>query len=65
MVHKKQQMCPLFSDNVCPQGKKSSNACKVRINGDFDPVAHFKDLLVMHCAIYINQQQKENQKKAR
>ena len=65
MVHKKQPMCPLFPDNACPQGKKASNACKIRINGDFDPVAYFKDLLVMNCAINIRQRQKENRPRVR
>jgi hypothetical protein len=49
---KKWQICPLFPERKCPQGTLASNACQVRINGDFDPMAYFKDLLVMHCAIY-------------
>jgi hypothetical protein len=65
MVHKNRPRCPLFPENVCPQGEKSSNACKIRINGEFDPVAYFKDLLVMHCAIKIRQRQKENRLKIR
>jgi hypothetical protein len=59
MPSKKRQRCPLFPESECPQGKKASNACRVRINGDFDPVAYFKDLLVMHCALYAARQQKE------
>jgi hypothetical protein len=58
MPSKKLQMCPLFPDRVCPKGKKASTACSVRINGDFDTVAYFKDLLLMHCAIHV--QQKSN-----
>ena len=65
MVHEKPQRCPLFRDHVCPQGEKASNACQIRINGDFDPVVYFKDLLVMHCAIYNSQHQKENRKRTR
>jgi hypothetical protein len=64
MSRRKQQRCPLFPENICPQGEKASKACTVRINGDFDPIAQFKDLLVMHCAIAIEQQNK-NSKKAR
>jgi len=53
-------MCPLFPEVVCPQGKKAREDCRVRINGDFDAVAQFKDLLLLHCAVYRTQQQNES-----
>ena len=56
MKETKQAMCPLFPDLVCPQGMKASQKCSVRVNGEFDPVLYFRDDLVMHCAIYQNQQ---------
>jgi hypothetical protein len=65
MVHSKLQKCPLFRDQVCPRGEKASHACRIRMNGDFDPVVYFKDLLVMHCAIYNSQLHKENRERVR
>lgn len=65
MPNKNQQICPLFPDVACPQGKKASEECRVRINGDFDAVAQFKDLLLLHCGIYRSQQQKESRSSAK
>jgi len=62
---KNKQICPLFPERKCPQGTLASNACQVRINGDFDPVAYFKDLLVMYCAIYAEKNTKKNKTKVR
>ena len=56
MIKEKKTMCPLFPEMICPQGKKASEACEVRVNGDFDPVLYFRDELVMHCAIYRKEQ---------
>ncbi len=51
MSKKNQAKCPLFPDVVCPQGEEASEACQVRVNGEFDPVLYFRDELVIHCAI--------------
>ena len=52
MTPPKKHMCPVFPDMICPQGEAMSNACSVRINGDFDPMSDFRDFLLVHCAIY-------------
>lgn len=62
MAIKENQMCPLFPEIACPRGKEAAAACSVRINGQFDPVTDFKDLLVMHCAIYRSEQQRKQEK---
>ena len=51
MPEKKQAMCPLFDDVVCPQGKDAADACQVRVNGDYDPMNDFNDYVFMNCAI--------------
>ena len=51
MNEQKQAMCPLFPDVPCPQGEEASEECRVRVNGDFDPVLYFRDELMMHCAV--------------
>ena len=56
-----QQRCPLFPDMFCPRGPEASQACSVRINGDFDPVLYFKDHLIVHCAIQRNQERLVNE----
>lgn len=56
MIKNKKVMCPLFPEMPCPQGQKASEACEVRINGNFDPVLYFRDELIMHCAIYQKEQ---------
>jgi len=63
MKQEKEQMCPLFPDMPCPQGKEASEACSVRINGNYDPVNDFRDHLLMHCALHRNQQRLENEQK--
>ena len=40
MNKQKQAMCPLFPDVPCPQGEEASEECRVRVNGDFDPVLY-------------------------
>ena len=57
MVDEKVHLCPVFPDLVCPQGKEMSEACSVIINGNFDPMHDFRDLLLLHCALYQNQQE--------
>ena len=52
-------MCPLVPEQPCPQGKEAGDACAVRVNGDYDPITDFKDLLVMHCAIHKSNQSRE------
>jgi hypothetical protein len=52
MKEDQEQMCPLFPDMKCPRGKEAAEECEVRINGIYDPVADFKDFLVMHCALH-------------
>ena len=44
-------MCPLFSDTPCPQGHDSADACKVRMEGDMNPLENFRDYLFMNCAL--------------
>ena len=61
MSEEKVYMCPLFPDQPCPQGKQAADECKVRVNGDYDPVTDFKDLLVMHCALH---KENENSEKS-
>ncbi|MEJ2543709.1 MAG: hypothetical protein P8Y99_06545 [Calditrichaceae bacterium] len=60
MSKSKQAMCPLFPDTPCPQGHESADACKVRMQGDLDPLENFRDYLFMNCAI---QRAKENKNK--
>jgi len=60
MVEEKVHMCPVFPDLVCPQGLEMSEACSVRVNGNFDPMVDFRDHLLLHCALYQNQQLSEN-----
>jgi len=60
MVENNIQKCPVFPVLLCPQGKEMSKACSVRINGNFDPVTDFRDHLLLHCALYQNQQHSEN-----
>jgi hypothetical protein len=57
MVEEQVYFCPVFPDLICPQGKEMSDACSVRINGNFDPMLDFRDLLLLHCALYQNQQE--------
>ena len=59
MSNENKAMCPLFPDIECPQGAKASEQCRVRVNGEFDPVLYFRDELIMHCAIYQNQMNSE------
>ena len=51
MPTKEQSYCPLFEDVICPQGDDAAEACKVRLEGDYDPVADGRDYLFMNCAI--------------
>ena len=54
---KKKHICPVFPDMICPQGGQFSEACTVRIKGDFDPMENFRDYLLLNCAIFQNIQQ--------
>ena len=56
-------MCPVFPDLVCPQGEKMSKACAVRFSGSYDPMIYFRDQLMLHCAIYQSQVEKETGKR--
>ena len=60
MVKERVPMCPVFPDFICPQGQEMSEACSVRMNGDFDPMVDFRDHLLLHCALYQNQNHSEN-----
>lgn len=60
MEDKDKHQCPLFTDMVCPKGQEASEACSVRVNGDFDPMQYFKDRLILHCAIHRNQKRLAN-----
>jgi hypothetical protein len=55
------QMCPLFPDMPCPKGKQAKKECSVRVNGNFDPVAFFRDQLLLHCALSQNEKQNKNE----
>ncbi len=57
MSENKKHLCPVFPYMLCPQGEELSKACMVRINGDFDPMADFRDHLLLHCALFQNEQQ--------
>ena len=61
MAKKEEQMCPLYPDINCPRGHQAVEECTVRFNGNFDPVADFRDLLVMHCALHRTHQQKKKE----
>ena len=60
MSEEKVHMCLMFEDQPCPRGKEAADECSVRVNGDFDPMIGFKDLLVMHCALYRAEQARED-----
>ena len=57
MSEDKKHICPVFPEMICPQGAMMSEACTVRINGEFDPMADFRDHLLLHCAIFQNEEQ--------
>jgi hypothetical protein len=57
MSEGKKHICPVFPEMKCPQGSEMSDACMVRINGYFDPMADFRDLLLLHCALFQNEKQ--------
>ncbi|TFG99847.1 MAG: hypothetical protein E4H13_08465 [Calditrichales bacterium] len=56
MPDTKKQICPVFPDLLCPRGEEASEACKVRLRGDFDPIQDFRDQLLLECAIFRSQQ---------
>ncbi len=56
-----QAMCPLFPDEPCPQGFEASEACQVRIASGFDPVADFRDFLMISCAVARAEQRNKEQ----
>ncbi len=63
MSEKAISMCPFFPDMPCPQGHDSAEACRVRMETDFDPVSDFRDSLLMECAIHRTRQaEKQNNK---
>lgn len=59
MTPKKEHLCPVFKDQPCPQGKEAADACTVRVSGNYDPMNDFKDLLLLHCALYRAEQDRE------
>ena len=63
MSETKKHLCPVFPEMICPQGHEMSEACTVRMNGNFDPMADFRDHLLLHCAIYQNGQQAQKLEK--
>ena len=63
MSETKKHPCPVFPKMICPQGKEMSEACSVRINGEFDPMIDFRDHLLLHCAIFQNEQQAKKHEK--
>ena len=63
MSENKPKMCPYFPDMECPQGEQYAEACRVRMDGDFDPVAGFKDSMLMECAVRRSREKRENEEK--
>jgi hypothetical protein len=63
MTETKHHPCPVFPDMICPQGKEMSEACSVRINGNFDPMTDFRDHLLLHCAIHQSSTQAKKHEK--
>jgi len=59
MTQKKEAMCPLFPDVVCPQGDDAASACDVRLHADYDPMMDYKDYAFMNCAIRRAKEQEE------
>lgn len=59
MPDKKEAMCPLFEDVVCPQGKDAADSCQVRMDGDYDPMNDLRDYLFMNCAVRRAREQEE------
>jgi hypothetical protein len=60
MSESNKAMCPLFPDTPCPQGHGSADVCKVRMEGDLNPLENFRDYLFINCAL---QRAKENEQK--
>ena len=60
MLKSKQALCPIFPDIACQQGHDSADACKVRMDGDLNPLENFRDYLFMNCAL---QRARENENK--
>ena len=63
MPNSKQAMCPLFDDVVCPQGDEVAAGCRVRLEGDYDPINDFKDYVFMNCAIRRAREQEQGPEK--
>ena len=57
MSETKKHLCPVFPEMICPQGHEMSEACTV------DPMADFRDHLLLHCAIYQNGQKAQKLEK--
>lgn len=65
MASKNQPVCPLFPDTPCPQGTDAADACDLRLNSGFDPMADFKDFDFMQCAVYrAREEEKDKRMKA-
>ncbi len=59
-MEKSQAMCPLFPDVPCPRGDDAAEACQVRFEqNNYDPVADFRDYLMLNCALLRAEQQRE------
>lgn len=60
MPKSKKAMCPLFPDIPCPQGHDSAESCKVRMEGNYNPLSDFKDYLFMNCAMQRARESEKN-----
>ena len=60
MPDTRKQFCPVFPDLICPQGEAASDACKVRLRADFDPMHDFRDQLLLECALFRSRQAEGN-----
>lgn len=58
MSKKTIEMCPLFPDMPCPQGKNASEACYIRRDSNYDPLVDFKDYFMLNCALHRIEEEK-------
>jgi len=55
---KQENYCPVY-DIECPAGPEAAEACELRFQGDYNPLASFRDADIEHCAIYRKEQQEQ------
>ncbi len=52
--------CPVF-DLACPSGLEAAEACEHRFDGDYNPLTNYRDADISHCALYRQEQLKNEQ----